>query len=264
MNVGVTLPTFTSDGSAPLRAAAAAEAVGLDGVFVFDHLWPMGSPGRPALWSFGVLGAVAASTQRVHLGPLVARVGLMPDDDLFGAFGALAAVAGRGRVIAGVGTGDHLSAPENRAFGVAYPHAAVRLADMERVATALVQRGFTTWVGGRSRATAAVAARSGAARNLWGVAPSELGASGEGGAGAPEVTWGGQVLVGRDRAGLDRLLARFGERPGLVAGTVDDVAGHLRAVAAAGATWCVCAPLDYIADPETAVETIGLVRKAIT
>jgi alkanesulfonate monooxygenase SsuD/methylene tetrahydromethanopterin reductase-like flavin-dependent oxidoreductase (luciferase family) len=264
MKVGVTLPTFTSDADAPLRAAAVAEAVGLDGVFVFDHLWPMGSPGRPALWSFAVLGAVAALTERVQLGPLVARVGLLPDEDLLGAFGALAEVAGRERVIAGVGTGDHLSAPENRAFGVDYPHAAVRLADMERVAATLVGRGFTTWVGGRSRATADVALRSGAARNLWGVTAEDLASGREHSGQVLQVTWGGQVLVGRDRDERERLLARFGERPGLVSGTVDEVADHLRSLGSAGATWCVCGPLDYIAEPEIAVETIGLVRKAIT
>jgi alkanesulfonate monooxygenase SsuD/methylene tetrahydromethanopterin reductase-like flavin-dependent oxidoreductase (luciferase family) len=264
MKVGVTLPTFTSDAGAPLRAAAVAEAVGLDGVFVFDHLWPMGSPGRPALWSFGVLGAVAARTARVHLGTLVARVGLMPDEDLLAAFGALAEVAGRERVIAGVGTGDHLSAPENRAFGVDYPHAAVRLADAERVAATLVDRGFTTWVGGRSPATADVALRARAARNLWGVTADDLASAAAHCGQVLEVTWGGQVLVGHDDDERDRLVARFGDRPGLVSGTVDQVADHLRSLRSAGATWCVCGPLDYIAQPEIAVETIGLVRKAIT
>jgi len=264
MKVGVTLPTFTADAGAPLRAAAVAERAGLDGVFAFDHLWPMGSPGRPALWSFGVLAAVAARTQRVHLGPLVARVGLMPDDDLIGAFAALEAVAGEGRVVAGVGTGDHMSAPENRAYGVDYPHAAVRLADVERVARTLADRGLPTWIGGLSDATAAAAHRAGAARNLWGVTAERLSAASVHQGDVLEVTWGGQVLVGRDRAELDALLARYGERPGLVSGTVEEVAAHLATLGRAGATWCVCGPLDYIAAPEQAVETIGLVREAIT
>ena len=264
MKIGVTLPTFTADADAPLRAAAVAERAGLDGVFVFDHLWPMGSPGRPALWSFGVLAAVAARTERVHLGPLVARVGLMPDEDLLGAFAALDAVAGEGRVIAGVGSGDHMSAPENHAYGVDYPHAAVRLADVERVATTLVERGLPTWVGGRSDATATVAQRAGAARNLWGVTAEQVAAASVHQGHALEVTWGGQVLVGRDREELDALLARYGERPGLASGTVEEVAAHLATLGRAGATWCVCGPLDYVATPEQAVETIGLVREAIT
>src|SRR5579871_1192248 len=116
MKIGVTVPTFTEDADAPLRAASAAERAGLNGVFAFDHLWPMGSPGRPALWSFGVLAAIGARTTHLAIGTLVARVGLMPDEDLLAAFAALADVAGGERVIAGVGTGDHMSAPENRAY----------------------------------------------------------------------------------------------------------------------------------------------------
>ena len=156
MKIGVTLPTFSADADAALRAAVVAERSGLDGVFVFDHLWPLGRPGSPALWSFGLLAAAATRTARVRVGPLVARVGLLPDRDLFGAFAALVEVAGAERVIAGVGSGDHLSAPENRAYGVDYPHAAVRLADVERVATTLVDSGLPTWVGGRSRGVSAV------------------------------------------------------------------------------------------------------------
>jgi alkanesulfonate monooxygenase SsuD/methylene tetrahydromethanopterin reductase-like flavin-dependent oxidoreductase (luciferase family) len=264
MKIGVTLPSFTGDPSLPLRAAAVAEDVGLDGVFAFDHLWPLGRPGRPALWSFGLLAAVAARTERVHVGPLVARVGLLPDADLRSAFAALVGVAGTRRVVAALGTGDHLSAQENLAYGVDYPPAAVRLADVQRVATWLVRDGLPTWVGGRSRAIAQVAARSGAARNLWGAGPEELAAARAHDGQVLQVTWGGHVLVGRDHAELDGLVAQFGERPELVAGTVDEVAAQLAALDAAGATWCVCGPLDYLARPEAAVETIGLVRKAIT
>ena len=82
LRIGVTLPTFTAEARAALLSAAVAEGGGLDGVFAFDHLWPIGRPGRPALWCFGVLAAVAASTRRIALGPLVARVHLLNDDDL--------------------------------------------------------------------------------------------------------------------------------------------------------------------------------------
>jgi alkanesulfonate monooxygenase SsuD/methylene tetrahydromethanopterin reductase-like flavin-dependent oxidoreductase (luciferase family) len=215
------------------------------------------------LWSFGLLGAVAARTERVHVGPLVARVGLLPDRVLLYSFAAIVDVAGEGRVVAGLGSGDHLSAPENVAYGVPYPHAAVRLADVERVAGALVRDGYPTWVGGRSWATAEVARRSGAAHNLWGAGPAELASAGVHDGQVLQVTWAGHVLVGRDRAELDDLRARFGQRPELVSGTVDEVAAHLEVLRAAGATWCVCGPLDYLARPEEAVETIGLVRRAI-
>ncbi|HYA67838.1 MAG TPA: LLM class flavin-dependent oxidoreductase, partial [Acidimicrobiales bacterium] len=113
LRVGVTLPSFRDDVAA-LEAAARAEAAGLDGVFVFDHQWPLGRPERPAISSFPLLGAVAARTDRVALGPLVARVGVVPDALLVAQMASLALIA-PGRVIAGIGTGDSMSAPENRA-----------------------------------------------------------------------------------------------------------------------------------------------------
>jgi alkanesulfonate monooxygenase SsuD/methylene tetrahydromethanopterin reductase-like flavin-dependent oxidoreductase (luciferase family) len=264
LRIGVTLPTFTANAALAPRAAVAAESGGLDGVFAFDHLWPMGSPGRPAMWSFTVLAAAAARTQRLCVGPLVARVGLLPDADLLGAFGALAAIAGRTRVIAAVGTGDSLSAAENRAYGVAYPPAPERIADLERVAGELVRAGFTTWVGGLSARAAEAASAAGAGRNLWGVTEAEVAgaATARDGRVLP-VTWSGQVLVGRDRVEFDQLHTRFGDRPGLIAGTVDEVAARLRSIRDAGASWCVCTPLDYLIRPEEAVETICLVRQAV-
>jgi alkanesulfonate monooxygenase SsuD/methylene tetrahydromethanopterin reductase-like flavin-dependent oxidoreductase (luciferase family) len=82
MKVGITLPQFRDDADTALDAARRAEALGLDGVFCFDHLWPMGQPGRPALSSGPLLGALAATTSTIAIGTLVARVGLLPDDVL--------------------------------------------------------------------------------------------------------------------------------------------------------------------------------------
>ena len=65
----------------------------------------------------------------------------------------------------------------------------------------------------------------------------------------PEASWGGQVLIGRTPAEADAKLATHGSRPGLVWGTVDDLRRHLDALAGAGATWAVCAPLDVGRDP---------------
>ena len=59
-----------------------------------------------------------------------------------------------------------------------------------------------------------------------------------------EVTWGGQVLIGRNAAAAAAKLERHGRRAGVVHGTVDDLRRHFAALAAVGATWAVCAPLD--------------------
>jgi alkanesulfonate monooxygenase SsuD/methylene tetrahydromethanopterin reductase-like flavin-dependent oxidoreductase (luciferase family) len=258
--LGVTLPTFTSDAGPALRAARAAEAGGLDGVFAFDHLWPIGRPGRPILWSFGVLAAVAASTSRVAVGPLVARVQLLNDDDLVAALRALAAIAGRGRVIAAIGAGDRASAEENRAYGVPYPPARHRLDAVAAVAARARAEGLNVWIGGNSPEAAAVARKTGASHNLWAATLEELK---EAGSGDARVTWAGPALIGRDEAELADLRARYGDRPGLIGGTVTEVASRLLALSAAGARWCVLAPLDYHAQPEYAVETVCLVAEAV-
>jgi alkanesulfonate monooxygenase SsuD/methylene tetrahydromethanopterin reductase-like flavin-dependent oxidoreductase (luciferase family) len=259
VRIGMTLPSFVPGIEPALGAARVADAGGLDGVFVFDHLWPMGAPGRPALWSFGVLGAVAAITRQVVVGPLVARVGLLGEEDEMGAFRSLAAVAGRSRVIAGLGAGDHQSRPENMAYGVPYPRAADRLRAVERIATRLAADGMTVWVGGASAESGAVAARAGVGRNLWAATAEDI-TQARRGLGHVPLTWGGQVLIGRDRADLTALRARHGDRPGLVAGTVDEVAAALVGL---GADWCVVAPLDYLVQPERAAETVCLVREAV-
>src|SRR3954471_13090412 len=100
--------------------ARRAEDLGLDGVFVFNHLWPIGRPDGQVLECHTLLAAIAAETGRIRLGPLVARVGLLPDAVLVHTMTSLQRLAGD-RVIAALGTGDRLSAAENLAYGIEYP-----------------------------------------------------------------------------------------------------------------------------------------------
>jgi len=64
---------------------------GLDGVFCYDHLWPMGQP-EPPLAPFPLLAAIARPTRALG-GTLVARIGLVPDHVVVAEFDALAAIA---------------------------------------------------------------------------------------------------------------------------------------------------------------------------
>ncbi len=64
MRTGVVLPTFRDSPDEAFAAAAAAVAAGVDGVFCYDHIWPLGQPQRPALAPFPLLGALAT-----RLGP---------------------------------------------------------------------------------------------------------------------------------------------------------------------------------------------------
>jgi alkanesulfonate monooxygenase SsuD/methylene tetrahydromethanopterin reductase-like flavin-dependent oxidoreductase (luciferase family) len=254
MRVGVTVPQFRHDAEAAVTTARRAEAAGIDGVFVFDHLWPLGQRMRPALHALALLGALAVETDALVLGPLVARVGLVPDAVLVHGLVSLHRMIGD-RLIAGLGTGDSLNREENEAYGVAFRPVAERLASLVGCCRALRGAGVTTWVGGRSKVVREAAAEADG-WNGWGTDAATFATDVAGVAPGRAVTWGGQVLIGRTRAEADAKLRAHGARPGLVAGTVDDLVDHLRALAAAGASWAVCAPLDIGTDP-AAVEILA-------
>ena len=261
MRIGTTLPQFRDDAEAVVAAARAAEEAGLDGVFVFDHLWPLGSPHRPILQSTTLLAALAVETSRICVGTLVTRVGVLPDAVLVHGLLTVHRIAGD-RLVVGLGTGDSLSKGENLAYGVEFGSVAARRDSVIRCCRLLRAAGARTWIGGRSptmRRTAVEAPADG--WNAWGADPPTLAAEAADLAGSGvEPTWAGPVLIGGTRAEADAKLARHGTRPDLVWGTVDDVARHLDALEAAGATWAVCTPLD-VGDP-SAVETLAQVVAA--
>ena len=248
MRVGITLPQFREDPEPALATARRAEEAGLDGVFVFDHLWPMHQPERPALHSMTLLGALAGETDRVTLGPLVARVGLVPDAVLVHALVTMHRMIGE-RFVAGLGTGDSHNRDENVAYGVPFRPKAERLHALIECCGRLRTAGVRVWVGGGSADVRAVAGEWADEWNAWG---GDLALFEERAATVSvPANWGGQVLVARTPEEAADKLARHGTRPGLVHGTVDDLAAHLRALAAAGATWAICAPLDVGVDADS-------------
>ena len=229
MKIGITLPQFRDEEDTALAAAVHAEKLGIDGVFVFDHLWPMGQPGRPAISSGPLLGALAASTHTIQIGTLVARIGLLPDDVLVDVLCGVDALSG-GRLVAGIGTGDKLSQKENEAYGIPFETADIRRQRLGSVATAVRAAGIPVWIGGGRPEMVAMALASGAAVNVWQVGAEKVAPLVEQGV---EVTWGGPV-----------------------GDTVTEAIGTLSAVAAAGATWAVCAwpdSLEVIVEAATAV-----------
>ena len=232
MKLGLSLPMFTADVGRPLTAAARAAAAGYDGVFVPDHLFPPGAPGRPALESFAVLAAVAALHPDLHVGTLVTRASLRPAGLLAKQAAALDQMSG-GRAILGLGAGDSVSKPEHEAFGIPFASTADRVATLEEtvgalralfagepwpggahvpaIAGPLLPPGAPElWVGGRSAQVIQVAARSADAWNGWAMdadafeaAAAELRRFAGGRPVAP--TWGGIALVGTDENDLERL-----------------------------------------------------------
>jgi alkanesulfonate monooxygenase SsuD/methylene tetrahydromethanopterin reductase-like flavin-dependent oxidoreductase (luciferase family) len=240
VRIGVTLPTFRDDAYA-LDAAREAEHLGLDGVFVFDHLWPMGKPGRPALSAMPVLGAVCAVTERVKVGSLVARIGLLPDELLVESLTSLDVVSG-GRFVAGLGTGDRLSEEENLTYGIRYAPREERLASLRWCATRLLDAGLTVWVGGRGQ-TVSLAEEIGAVVNLWGAGPEEIASIRS--RDLIEVTWGGVAGKGPGRP-PDPSPAQ--------------IVDHLTEIGNAGATWAVSV---WPASPGQFAEVADEVRRRL-
>ena len=180
-------------------------------MFVFDHLWAIGNPEGPALSAFPLLGALGATLRRAAIGTLVARVGMVPDAMLVNQFQTLERIVGRERLIAGIGTGDRISAEENLAFGLDYPPADDRRAAVSRVGAALRDRGIEVWIGDGAAPTRKVAVEGGHVLNLW-QRPVE--AVAEVSSAGAAVSWGGEI----DRG---------------------DPEDHLRRLQEAGATWAV-------------------------
>lgn len=240
MRVGVTLPSFREDSSA-IDAARQAEQLGLDGVFVFDHLWPMGRPDRPALSAMPLLGAVCAATERVNVGTLVARIGLLPDEVLVSSLESLNRISG-GRFVAGLGVGDHLSAAENLAYGIAFAPSEERLASLRWCANHLLEAGLTVWLGGRGR-TVTLAEEVGAVVNLWDAGAAEVESIRA--RNVIEVTWGG--MAGKIQ----------GQPPDP---SSEQIVDHLTGIGKAGATWAVSA---WPASPEQFAEVAAEVRRRL-
>jgi hypothetical protein len=106
-----------------------------------------------------------------------------------------------------------------------------RRRELEAVAGALTTAGVTTWIGGGGRATAAIARRTGAVRNLWRASARSIAeAAAEG-----EVSWAG----------------RLSDDPGAAS-------AGLAELAAAGASWVVTAWAGAVADLAGAASAAGV------
>ena len=137
MRTGVVLPTFRDTARRRVRRRdRGGRGRGGRAVLLRPHLaaWasPSARPWRPSPSSARWPRSSARhgrTGEGPFLGTLVARVGLAPNAVLAAQFAALERLA-PGRVIAGLGTGDRLSEEENRAYGIPFPPAAERRAQL--------------------------------------------------------------------------------------------------------------------------------------
>ncbi|MDQ3955470.1 MAG: LLM class flavin-dependent oxidoreductase [Actinomycetota bacterium] len=273
VRVGVTLPQFTADGDAFAGAALSAEKLGLDSVWVFDHLWPLsGGRERPILESWTALSYLAAATDRIGLGTLVTRSTLR-HPAVLGKMAATVAIIAPGRLTVALGSGDEASKDENDAFGIPYFAESDRLDQFESTVASLraylsggpVSRNDrfvslselppspipedrpTIWVAGRSDDALEIAGTHADGWNGWGGTPERFAQDAAGvtdyarasGDRAVELTWGGLVVLADDD---DAARAKLGKRrpSDYVVGGPESVARHLASLVDAGARHLIC------------------------
>lgn len=264
--IGVTLPQFTDDPDVFASSAARAESLGLDSIWVFDHLWPLsGGKDRPVIECGTALAWIASATSSVGVGTLVARSSLRHPAVLAQTAAAVAAIA-PGRLTLGIGSGDEMSRAENEAYGIPYYAGADRIDQLEsavRVLAGALREGRVTvhddfnsveslpatprpdpppalWVGGRSDDALEVAGSHGDGWNGWGGTPERFAQDAlratefASDAGREiELTWGGEVVLGSDD---EEAAGKLKNKKGKSAvGGPDAIARHIDALVSAGA-----------------------------
>jgi len=287
--VGVQLPEVERYVPWPdyLDLARRAEAAGFDSVWVGDHLLydlPDGSTRGPyEAWT--TLAAIAAVTERVELGPLVASTSFHAPTMLAKQAATVDAISG-GRLVVGLGAGWNRR--EYDAFGFAYDRRVSRFEEALAVIVPLLREGRTTFHGRFHDVDDCVLdprpARPGGPPIMLGSTSPRMLGIGLPVVDAWNVWWSiydnaverfAQVKAEVDAAmpagrtveataavlvtlpdGRGRLM---GDHYGTTVTTVtpDDLAGHVRGLAAAGATH-----LQLVLDPITA-ESIDLVGQVL-
>jgi alkanesulfonate monooxygenase SsuD/methylene tetrahydromethanopterin reductase-like flavin-dependent oxidoreductase (luciferase family) len=275
LKIGLALPVFSDSARKPLAFAARAAALGYDGLFAADHLFPPMGPASPSLEAFTTLSAVAARHPGMTVGTLVSRVMLRPAGMLAKQAAALDQMS-EGNAVIALGTGDRISIPEHETFGFAFPPIAERRARLEETILALRELfagrawiggervpaipgpllpppvrpgGPPLWVGGVADAAVDLAARVADGWNGWGLDADGFAAKAERLRESDrevQATWGGIAVVGEDHDDLALLLDERADR-GLSAGdawtgTADDLRSFADRLAAAGCAWAIFLP----------------------
>ena len=148
LDVGVQLPEVERTVQWPemLEIAETAEAVGFESVWVGDHMLYRGD-GRAERgpWDAWVLlAAIAASTDRLKLGPLVASTAFHPPG-LIARMAATIDEVSRGRFVLGLGAGWNEA--EFRAFGIPFDNRVARFEEAFEIIRRLVAGERVTFEG---------------------------------------------------------------------------------------------------------------------
>jgi alkanesulfonate monooxygenase SsuD/methylene tetrahydromethanopterin reductase-like flavin-dependent oxidoreductase (luciferase family) len=148
LQVGVQLPEVEREVGWPelLGIARAAEAAGYDSIWVGDHMLYRddGRPERGPWDAWTTLAALAASTERLRLGPLVAATAFHPPGLIARMAATIDEISG-GRFVLGLGTG--WNEPEFRAFGIPFEYRVARFEEAFEIIRRLVAGERVTFEG---------------------------------------------------------------------------------------------------------------------
>jgi len=125
--------------------AREAESAGFDSIWVGDHLLFRSddpSHGPPEAWS--MLAALAVSTERVELGPLVSCMSFRNPALLAKTAATVDDISG-GRLVLGLGAGWHED--EYAAFGLPFDHRIARFEEAFKIVVALLREGSVDFTG---------------------------------------------------------------------------------------------------------------------
>lgn len=131
--------------------ALLAEEVGFDSIWVGDHLlYDLPDVGPRGPWeAWTVLAGLAALTQRVELGPLVAATGFHQPQMLAKMAATVDEISG-GRLVLGMGAG--WNEREFAAFGFPFDHRVARFGEAFTIVRSLLREGSVDFAGAHYRA----------------------------------------------------------------------------------------------------------------
>ena len=126
--------------------ATLAERIGLDSVWTGDHLLYRddGRPSRGPWEAWSILAALAAATERVEIGPLVASTSFHNPAMLAKKAATIDEISG-GRLILGLGAG--WNRPDYEAFGFPYDHRVSRFEEAFTIIRELLATGRSEFAG---------------------------------------------------------------------------------------------------------------------
>jgi probable F420-dependent oxidoreductase len=148
LRIGIQLPEVERDVHWPeyLAMARAAETGGFDSIWVGDHLLyrDEGRPERGPWEAWSLLSALAAVTERVHIGPLVSCLAFRPPGVLAKTAATVDEISG-GRLVLGVGAGWNET--EFRAFGLPFEQRVARFEEAFEILRRLLAGERVTFSG---------------------------------------------------------------------------------------------------------------------